>query len=136
MRWVHVPESPCYWAVVLPGSKNPDGFHHLRVLMGCIAAVAAACSSRAVPGNAPVDSPASTDAPAGVVPSVNRSLRSDPPLPGEPTDGWPGLAPTPAGDPGSSTGAAPIYACSMHPTQTSKSPGSCPKCGMALVRRP
>jgi hypothetical protein len=135
---VHVRRASCYWAVVPSSSKKPDGFRHLPVLMGCVVAIfAAGCSSRSVPGAAPVDSPASMDAPSGVVPSVNRSLRSDPPLPGEPIDGWPGLAtPAPAAKQGSSTGVPTIYACSMHPTQTSTGPGSCPVCGMALVRRP
>jgi len=28
----------------------------------------------------------------------------------------------------------PTFACSMHPEQTSQSPGTCPKCGMELVK--
>ena len=31
---------------------------------------------------------------------------------------------------------AVLYACPMHPEVTSSKPGSCPKCGMALVQRP
>lgn len=30
---------------------------------------------------------------------------------------------------------AALYACPMHPEVTSKTPGTCPKCGMALVER-
>jgi len=29
--------------------------------------------------------------------------------------------------------AAAVYACPMHPEVTSDRPGTCPKCGMALV---
>jgi FtsP/CotA-like multicopper oxidase with cupredoxin domain len=32
--------------------------------------------------------------------------------------------------------ASVIYTCPMHPSVTSKQPGSCPICGMTLVRRP
>jgi hypothetical protein len=31
--------------------------------------------------------------------------------------------------------ASAEYACPMHPDVVSKSPGNCPKCGMALVAR-
>lgn len=29
----------------------------------------------------------------------------------------------------------PLYVCPMHPEVTSDKPGSCPKCGMALVKQ-
>jgi hypothetical protein len=31
--------------------------------------------------------------------------------------------------------AAAIYTCPMHPEVTSDRPGTCPKCGMALVKK-
>lgn len=30
---------------------------------------------------------------------------------------------------------ADVYACPMHPEVTSSAPGTCPKCGMTLVKR-
>lgn len=42
---------------------------------------------------------------------------------------WRGLTPD-------ETQEAGIYYCPMHPTVTSDKPGSCPICGMALVKRP
>ncbi len=32
--------------------------------------------------------------------------------------------------------SAVVYTCPMHPDVVSEAPGSCPKCGMALVARP
>jgi hypothetical protein len=31
--------------------------------------------------------------------------------------------------------AAAVYTCPMHPQVTSSAPGTCPKCGMTLVKR-
>lgn len=36
---------------------------------------------------------------------------------------------------GSEEGEAALYVCPMHPEVTSKTPGTCPKCGMKLVER-
>ena len=49
-------------------------------------------------------------------------------------------APAPSGADGNDSRVAPsntsvFYECPMHPDVTSSSPGDCPKCGMALVRR-
>ncbi|KKU17852.1 MAG: efflux transporter, RND family, MFP subunit, nonfunctional [Candidatus Pacebacteria bacterium GW2011_GWA1_46_10] len=30
-------------------------------------------------------------------------------------------------------GDQPMYACPMHPEETSDQPGNCPQCGMAMV---
>jgi hypothetical protein len=38
-------------------------------------------------------------------------------------------------DHGATHEAAAVYVCPMHPEVTSKTPGTCPKCGMALVER-
>jgi len=43
-----------------------------------------------------------------------------------------GSSQRPSGAPGEVSAA---YVCSMHPEVTSPTPGSCPKCGMALVRK-
>lgn len=38
--------------------------------------------------------------------------------------------------PGTAAGeSAAVYVCPMHPEVTSNTPGTCPKCGMALVER-
>lgn len=49
-------------------------------------------------------------------------------------------APAPSGADGNDSRVVPggtsvIYSCTMHPDVTTSSPGDCPKCGMALVRR-
>lgn len=49
-----------------------------------------ACT-RAVPTEFPSSSAASADARPGRTSDVGIALRGDPPLPGEPTEGWPGL---------------------------------------------
>lgn len=59
----------------------------------------AACAPRTFNKELPASSPASALAPAAPLPAVmGRALREDPPLPGESTEGWSGLAPE-AGSP-------------------------------------
>ena len=57
------------------------------------------------------------------------------PMPSAPaTDhGAHGSAAAPA--PGPAPAEATVYTCPMHPEVTSEGPGSCPKCGMALVKK-
>ena len=55
---------------------------------------ALACAPRTTPSRFPNASAASPDATAAAPAPVTRSLDADPPLPGEETAGWAGLAPT------------------------------------------
>lgn len=88
------------------------------------------CASRTVPDTFPHASPASTHAPELPPARVDRALSGDPPLPGQSTEGWPGLrAPD---DPAEDGPSAHTYACPMHPEVTASKPGECPKCGMSL----
>jgi hypothetical protein len=75
------------------------------VLPMVLAALVGACA-RTVPSTLPRSSAASLDAPEAPVVSVGRALREEPPLPGEPTEGWEALAPSDAsGAHGESSGA-------------------------------
>jgi hypothetical protein len=67
---------------------------HLVLLM-LLAAPLGACS-RSFPSTLPSSSAASSHAAEAPAAVVGRALRGDPPLPGEPTDGWEGLAPSDA----------------------------------------
>lgn len=51
----------------------------------------AACAGPALPAELPVASPASAQAAEAPPAQVTRALDEEPPLPGEPVDGWPGL---------------------------------------------
>lgn len=91
---------------------------------------AVGCASRTVPDAFPRASPASTQAPELPPARVDRALSGDPPLPGQSTEGWPGLrAPD---DPADDIPSTHVYACPMHPEVTSSKPGTCPKCAMSL----
>lgn len=101
-------------------------------------------------------SPAAEPAPPAV---VTQAVSEHPPLPGEVTSGWAGLAapeggahpheghdhpdhaheghkPSSAGPAGGEQGdpAAVRYSCPMHPDVVSDRPGQCPRCGMGLVK--
>ncbi|MFN7135884.1 MAG: hypothetical protein ACK4N5_27715 [Myxococcales bacterium] len=62
---------------------------HLAVPLALLAAPAAAPAPPSWP--VPASSPASAAAEAAPAADVGRALREEPPLPGEPTAGWPGL---------------------------------------------
>jgi hypothetical protein len=51
------------------------------------------CSPRSLPPSFPAGTAAGLETPEAPPRKVTRALDSDPPLPGEPTDGWPGLQP-------------------------------------------
>ncbi len=57
------------------------------------------CAS-SVPSELPPTSPASDTAQPAALPNVGVALREDPPLPGERSDGWPGLPAVSNGDMG------------------------------------
>ncbi len=133
-------------------------FHSLWPL---VVAFSAACAPRSVPERFPVESAASDVAAPGPLAAVTVALREDPPLPGEPSEGWAGLEAYPSGSPAhhhehgehanderssqqpsDRTDGEPadgertvdvIYVCPMHSDVTSKEPGKCPRCGMNLV---
>jgi hypothetical protein len=64
-------------------------------------------------------------------PSLGHQGHSMPPEPAA-THGHEGHASAAPATPGS---AAPEYSCPKHPEVKQASPGSCPKCGMSLVKR-
>jgi len=63
------------------------GPRHLAI---AVLALASACT-RSLPSTFPSSSAASLDAAEAPAANVGRALREEPPLPGEPTDGWEGL---------------------------------------------
>jgi hypothetical protein len=118
------------------------------------AIVLAACGGRDVPSEWPREAAASPAAEAASPALVTQALDGPPPLPGEEASGWAGLR-TPseaavhdhsghgaaAHDGGGDrsgrepAGAAVRYVCPMHPDVIADQPGTCPRCGMALVKR-
>jgi hypothetical protein len=52
----------------------------------------AACASRSVPAYHPAKAASSAQAPEAGLADVTHSLTGEPPMPGEPSAGWPGLA--------------------------------------------
>jgi hypothetical protein len=117
-----------------------------------------ACGGREVPATWPESSAASPAAKPAPAATVTRALDGPPPLPGENAAGWTGLATpsepahehaghgaahdTPATDRAGDdrgahepAGAAARYVCPMHPDVVAQQPGTCPRCGMALVKR-
>ncbi|MDQ3036394.1 MAG: hypothetical protein M3Y87_28610 [Myxococcota bacterium] len=67
--------------------------HAIPTLLILLAAVLGGCS-RSFPSTFPRGSAASLDAPAAPVATVGLALREEPPLPGEPTEGWEALEPS------------------------------------------
>lgn len=98
---------------MMRGKRSPGA---LRPAWGVLAVLLAACASRATPLALPAGHPADPDTPGTAAPA------QPPPHP------EPGAPMRPEPD------AAQGYVCPMHPEVTSPAPGTCPKCGMALVR--
>ena len=74
----------------LRAGRRPPSVLAGAVAFGCMA-VAGGCASRAFPTTLPMTSPASFSAIRAPSRPIAVSLASDPPLPGEPADGWPDL---------------------------------------------
>ncbi len=70
----------------------------LRTSFVAAAALVSACASRPLAPSFPASSPASPTAEPAAQADVTTALRGDPPLPGESTQGWPGLADAPAAE--------------------------------------
>ena len=69
------------------------GAHHrvMRLLPSLITCATVSCAPREFPSSFASNSPASVAAPEPSPSSVTRSLETDPPLPGDDTEGWRGL---------------------------------------------
>jgi hypothetical protein len=130
------------------------------LFISAVALALAACGGRDVPSEWPRKAAASPAGEAAPPAFVTRALDGPPPLPGEDASGWVGLsAPSEAGDHDHSrhgpaahddadrddagrdrsgrepAGAAVRYVCPMHPDVVADQPGTCPRCGMGLVKR-
>jgi hypothetical protein len=68
--------------------------------------VAAACASRSAPSSYPANAASSAQAPEGKLAEVTVSLSGEPPLPGDPTGAWGGLAESTGGE-GTPAAASP-----------------------------
>lgn len=90
-----------------------------------LALTVSACAAVTPPPRFSPVSPADADAPEAATAPLVRVLAAEP----EARDHSPST--TPGGD----EATAP-YTCPMHPEVKEESPGSCPKCGMRLVKNP
>jgi hypothetical protein len=70
-----------------------------QVIVYLFALIAAGCAVRSVPRSFPTGAAASPATPEAPRHPVVTTLRSHPPLPGEPTSGWTGLESPPAAPP-------------------------------------
>jgi hypothetical protein len=83
-------DGPMRQARALPIRSRSIRFEREAVLRMALA-LGVACSPRSLPPSFPAGSAAGMETPEGPVRRVTRALDSDPPLPGESTEGWPGL---------------------------------------------
>lgn len=127
-----------------------------HALIGVMAALlAGGCAATTPAPRFSAVSPADKDGPESGTPPPAPALASEPealapvppvgaPKPAEGHEGHPMPAEAPAvreheghspGVPAAPSPAGQLYSCPMHPEVEQASPGSCPKCGMTLVRR-
>ncbi len=115
----------------------------MRLIVPCVTAVLfAACASAPVPVTRSPQSPAHPGAPEAVTPPAEPVLMAGdddavaPPAPATRDMDMPKghVMPSqpPSQDPQNS---AAVYTCPMHPEVAADKPGSCPVCGMALVKK-
>jgi len=117
----------------------------MRLIVLCvIASLLAGCASVPVPATRSPQNPAHPAAPEAVTPPAAPLLMNEaegaPVLPSEPTAPAPMMQmheghQTPASEP--SPGPNPpvvSYTCPMHPRVEAEKPGTCPICGMTLVK--
>lgn len=71
----------------------------IRIFAVLAVTLAGSACSRELPSQWPETSPASAAAKEAPVANVTLALDGDPPLPGEPAEGWIGLEPVPTADP-------------------------------------
>ncbi len=97
-----------------------------RVFLIALAVLIAACSSAnldPLPGRRPDDGPAA------------RATRPEVSLRADEFDAASPVSVAEAEKGGGGEPAHAMYACPMHPEVTSETPGTCPKCGMELVKK-
>lgn len=115
------------------------------ITLCAIASLLAGCASVPAPATRSPQNPAHPAAPEGVTPPAAPLLRSEaegaPVPPSEPTAPAPAMqkheghqAPAPSPSPGPSPPAV-MYTCPMHPQVEAEKPGTCPICGMTLIKK-
>lgn len=70
----------------------------IRIAIALVLVLAGSACSRELPSEWPTTSPASTTVEEAPTANVTLALDGDPPLPGEPADGWIGLDRAPSGE--------------------------------------
>lgn len=116
------------------------------LLIAGSAALLSGCSAAVRLSPLPASHPASAEAPEPPPPPRSETLRSEAPAPSaRPQEGEPSRsekAPPPpsaqdahAGHGSGQTAGSVVYTCPTHPTVKMDKPGSCPICGMTLVKK-
>ncbi len=106
------------------------------VLLPAIA-LAMACATAPQLAPVPADHPASPQVPEAPTPPPSQTLREEPQdaaRTSAPEHGMHGMESPSPGAPGGAH-AQTIYTCPMHPEVRLPEPGTCPKCGMKLVKK-
>lgn len=97
------------------------------VLAPAICLVSVGCVSVPTPATRSPLSPAHPAAPEATTPAATPELKRE----GAP----PAVAVEPAPAEGEPAGVTATYTCPMHPAVEADQPGTCPICGMALVKK-